>query len=92
MKIGNVEAVKQLKPFAGVEVHISIEAKTARLVLVVRGWEGNHPSKDFPLDYEQTDVHQVGGEVIAAAKLTGLMDESTPFVIVDVDALSKSAV
>ena len=86
MQALTIEEIKALgAPFEKAEVHVSLQKKIARLVLVVPGRKGNYPAMDFPLDCDE-DCQQVGLNIIAAAGENGLLDAHSITVIFDVDS------
>lgn len=80
------EEVKALgAPFEKAEVHVSLRNKTATLVLLVPGRNGNHPALNFQLDGDE-DWRQVGTELSFAASNNGLLQAYSIVAIVNLDS------
>jgi hypothetical protein len=81
-----LDKVKALgAPFEKAEVQVSLQKKTARLVLCIRGQKGNLPAMDFQLDGNE-DWQQVGNDLTAAAFLNGLLRVYSEVAIVNLDS------
>ena len=80
--------VKELKalgaPFRGVEIHVSLKAKVATLVVVS---ERDTYATDFRLTDDDVDVLKVCKAITRGAFIAGLMDNNSIVGFYDDDAL-----
>lgn len=86
----SIEELKKLgAPFDTAEVHVSLRAGTARLVLIGfqdEGEPGKIPNVEFPA-HPGYSVEQMGEVVVLAAQENGLLHAKSRCVVVDLDAL-----
>ena len=88
----SIEQIKALgAPFAMAEIHVSLRANVARLILVVPTMNPPYPCSDYTLREKYTDYVQAGHDIAMAAAIAGLLADKAQVAVVNADSMGAQA-
>jgi len=78
-------------PFHMAEIHVSLRANKASLVLIVPTMNPPYPRSEYTLREKYTDYVQAGTDIAKAAVLAGLLADKARIAVVNVDSMKVQA-